>query len=110
MSVARVLSDLRIKKNKSLQDVADAIGVSKTHLWELEKGRADNPSLETIKRLADYFSVPISVFVGEQLESDSDPQQLAVMFRQVRELGQNERDILSDMLISLQKRSKSNGD
>lgn len=36
----------------SLQGVADAAGISKTHIWELERGRNTNPTIETIARVA----------------------------------------------------------
>jgi DNA-binding XRE family transcriptional regulator len=45
----------KTKKSQSLQDVADAVQVSKAHIWQLEKGRADNPSIDLITRLA-YLS------------------------------------------------------
>jgi transcriptional regulator with XRE-family HTH domain len=107
MSVAARLKELRVRKNKSLQDVADAVGVSKTHIWELEKSRTENPSLDMLKKLADYFGVPIRTLVGEDLESSEDAK-LVRMFRQVGELSQQERDILDDMIQSLRKRRSKN--
>lgn len=32
----------------SLQEAADAIGITKVHLWELEKGRSLNPRIKTL--------------------------------------------------------------
>ena len=37
------INRLRLKKGNSLQGVANAVGVSKAHIWELEKGRTGNP-------------------------------------------------------------------
>lgn len=108
MSVAARLNDLRMKKKKSLQEVADAVGVSKTHIWELEKGRSQNPSLEILTELADYFEVPIRTLVGEDFESSED-EQLVRMFRQVGELGPADRDVLNDMIQSLRKRREKSG-
>lgn len=105
MSFAVRLNELRVKKKKSLQEVADALGVSKTHIWELEKGRADNPSLELLTKIADYFKVSIKHLVGEDFESDQSDE-MARMFRQVRDLEENERAIIDDMIQSLRNRRK----
>ena len=37
MSLGARLRELRIKKNRSLQNVADAVKASKAHIWEIEK-------------------------------------------------------------------------
>ncbi|WP_445679526.1 helix-turn-helix domain-containing protein [Radicibacter daui] len=108
MSVAARLRDLRMKKGRSLQEVAEAIGVSKTHVWELEKGRAENPSLEMLTKLSDYFGVTIRSLVGEDLENSSD-EKLVRMFRQVGDLTEADRDILDDMIQSLRRRRSDNG-
>lgn len=107
MTIAARLRELRMKKGKSLQEVADAVGVSKTHVWELEKGRTENPSLEMLTKLADYFKVPIRSLMGEDFESSED-ERLVRMFRQVGELSDPERDILDDMIQSLRKRRPKN--
>ena len=43
------IAELRRSRKESLQDVADAVGVTKTHIWELERGRTSNPSLTVIQ-------------------------------------------------------------
>ena len=64
MALGAKLTTLRLKKGVSLQEAADAVGVSKAHIWELEKGRSKNPSAELIKRLADYFGQDVEFLVG----------------------------------------------
>ena len=109
MSLAMRLNHLRLKKRKSLQDVADTIGVSKTHIWELEKGRSENPSFEMLTKLADYFKVSIRYLVGENHESKDDPQ-LERMFRQVGELDDRDRALLDDMIANMIKRRRGDDD
>ena len=109
MTLAVRLNELRVRKGKSLQEVADALGVSKTHVWELEKGRADNPSLELLTKMADYFKVSIRYLVGEELDT-SQSDEMARMFRQVGELGESDRAIIDDMIQSLRKRRKDRDD
>ncbi|MCU7937096.1 MAG: helix-turn-helix domain-containing protein [Candidatus Thiodiazotropha sp. (ex Dulcina madagascariensis)] len=64
MSLAATLRELRAKKKASLQKVADAVGVSKPHIWELEKGKTKNPSLDLLKALAKYFEVSLDYLAG----------------------------------------------
>lgn len=80
MTLAERLTELRVGKKASLQAVADAVGVSKPHIWELEKGKTKNPSLELLKELSIYYSVTLDSLVG--LESHDDKNELSLMFRE----------------------------
>ena len=104
MGVGARIADLRLRKGQSLQEVADAVDVSKAHIWELEKGRADNPSMALVQRLADHFGVSIGFLVGEDIEAPDADVELARMFRQASRLEPNERALLDDMMKSLLKR------
>jgi len=106
MSLGARITELRLKSNQSLQEVADAVGVSKAHIWELEKGRAQNPSMGLVTRLADHFGVTVAMLMSEDINArDADPT-LARMFRQARDLDPQDLKILDDMLKSLLKRRK----
>jgi transcriptional regulator with XRE-family HTH domain len=70
MSLAAKLKELRQKKRQSLQQVADAVGVSKAHIWELEKGLSTNPSLELVKKLAEHFNVTVPFFLNDEAETE----------------------------------------
>lgn len=58
---------LRENENLSLQQVADCIGVTKPHLWELEQGKSSNPCLNTIRRIALFYQLPIASLVEDEL-------------------------------------------
>src|SRR5262245_25343307 len=100
MSLARRLKELRLKRDESLQDVANAVEVSKAHIWELEKGRADNPSMGLVTRLADHFGVSVRYLVDEDLKAHDADEDLARMFRQAKGLSEQDRRVLDDMLQS----------
>lgn len=109
MSFGARLMRLRMERDQSLQDVADAVGVSKAHIWELEKGRADNPTLHLITRLADHFGVTAAFLIGEDpAASDANPE-LARMFRQAGSLKREDVAILDDLMQSLLKRRRLAG-
>jgi transcriptional regulator with XRE-family HTH domain len=101
MTLGAKLAALRLNTRESLQEVADAVGVSKAHIWEMEKGRADNPSLGLVTRLADHFKVSIASLVGEDARAKDVDRDVQRMFRQVSRLDAHERAILDDMMQSL---------
>jgi len=101
MSLGRRLAQLRRKSGDSLQTVADAVEVSKAHIWELEKGRTDNPSMDLVTRLADHYGVTVAFLVGEDIEASDAERDLQRMFRQAKKLDDRERAILNAMMHSL---------
>jgi transcriptional regulator with XRE-family HTH domain len=103
MSLGRRLFELREKKAVPLQEVADAVSVSKAHIWELEKERKTNPSMALVTRLADYYRVSVSYLVGEDADAKDADAELAGMFRQASDLDENDRKIFKDMMQSLLK-------
>ena len=103
MSLGKRLALLRRKSGESLQVVADAVGVSKAHIWELEKARAENPSMDLVARLADHFGTSVSYLVGEDIDARDADRELQSMFRQARKLSTYERQILGEMLQTLLK-------
>jgi len=90
MSLGARLKQLRIKKNRSLQDVADAIKASKAHMWEIEQGRSKNPSMELLVGLADYFQVSVSYLIGEN--PDEEEAELVAMYRHLKKLTPADRE------------------
>jgi transcriptional regulator with XRE-family HTH domain len=103
MSLGARITKLRLKAGESLQEVADGVGVSKAHIWELEKGRADNPSMGLVTRLADHFKVSVAFLVGEDRSAPDANRKLSGMFRQASQLRPEELAVLEDMLQSLLK-------
>jgi transcriptional regulator with XRE-family HTH domain len=74
MELKDKLRSLRSREAQSLQQVADAIGVSKAHVWELETGRSKNPSLDILQRLAKHYRVAVAYLVEEAPLEDARTQ------------------------------------
>lgn len=108
MSFASQLKSMRMRKGKSLQELADEIGISKPHLWDLESGRAKNPTREVLEKISGFFRVPISTLLGEGEEglNDSDDQRLRVMFRELRDLKPGDLELMEAMLQKLRETRK----
>ena len=104
------IAELRRSRKESLQDVAGAVGVTKTHIWELERGRTSNPSLTVIQGLANHFGVSIASLVDEDIDAADADQELARMFRLAGKLDADERRTLDDMIRSfLRRRQERHG-
>lgn len=103
MSIGARLAELRLRKGKSLQEVADAVGVSKTHIWQMEKGRSENPSTELLKNLADYFSVTVEFLAGTDGAVSLVDAEAQQFFRDFKSLSDKEREILMQTLDVFKK-------
>jgi transcriptional regulator with XRE-family HTH domain len=105
MSFGRRLNDLRVGKRMSLQDVATAVGISKAHVWNLEKGLSENPSIELVVKLADLFRVRVADLVGENPEAEGEEPEVIAMFRDLKQLGERDRETIRVLMEQL-KRTK----
>ena len=92
MSIGARIKKLRIRNGDSLQQVADAVGASKPHIWELESNRTANPSLDLLKRLAQHFNVPISYLLEERADVDA-----LIFGREFAGLTEADKKLLLDM-------------
>jgi transcriptional regulator with XRE-family HTH domain len=104
VALAERIKELRVKKKLSLQDVADAVGASKAHIWDLETGRAKNPSIELVTKLARCFDVSISDLLGENPGTDGAESQLVAMYRDLKELTPDDRKAIQSMMDHFRKR------
>lgn len=109
MRLGRRIHELRLAKGESLQDVASAVGVSKAHIWEIEKGRTDNPAMALVTRLADHFAVTVSFLVSEDREAPDADDALARMFRQAQDLDPHDLQTLDTLLQTFLARKRASG-
>lgn len=106
MALGSKLTALRLKKGASLQEVADTVGVSKAHIWELEKGRSKNPSADLIKRLADYFGQDLEFLVGSEKSKISEIEVAQLFYRDLKSLSKEDRDLILANIKMLKERSR----
>lgn len=110
MSLGAKLAELRLRKGESLQDVANVVGVSKTHIWQLEKGNSDNPSLELLKKLAEHFDVPLSYLAGVGEDTSLVDVEAQQFFRDFKSLSEAEQLVLKQTLeVFKSKKAPGNG-
>lgn len=109
MSLGAKLAGLRLRKGESLQTVANAVGISKTHVWQLEKGNSENPSIDLLKKLAEHYTVPMTFLANEDSDATLDDVEAQQFFRDFKSLSETERDVLKQTL-QVFKSKKAPGD
>ena len=109
MSFARKLHDLRLARRLSLQNVADAVGISKAHVFNLEKGLAANQSMELVVKLAELFRVRVADLVGDNPEADDQPPEMVAMFRDLKSLREEDRETIRMLMETMKKRREQQG-
>jgi len=102
MTLGEKIKELRIAHNESLQQLAEAIGISKAHLWELERNNSQNPSLETLKNLAQHFKVSIDSLV------DNNAPSIHAFGREFENLTEESLEILKTLAAKLEKKHDNN--
>jgi len=53
--------------------VANAVGSAKGYIWELERGRRDNPGIKLATALAAHFGVSLSYLVAGEADTSDPP-------------------------------------
>jgi transcriptional regulator with XRE-family HTH domain len=109
VSFAKRLHELRVAKRLSLQNVADQVGISKAHVWNLEKGLSENPSLELLMKLADLFRVRVADLVGENPEAPDEEPEMVAMFRDLKQLETRDREVIAALMEQMKRRRQKDG-
>ena len=63
-AIALNVRELRSERKLSLDDLAKAAGVTKSHVWEIEKGNSTNPTITTCINLARALGVSVGYLTG----------------------------------------------
>lgn len=106
MALATKLTILRANKGISLQDVANGVGVSKTHIWQLEKGITVNPTLDLITKLANFYNKSVQFLIGDNPDSHPSDELSLAMYRKLGDLDNIDKEAINDMIDSMLKRKQ----
>ncbi len=102
-TLAQRLKELRVRNGYSLQQIADAVGASKGHVWELETGKSKNPSVELLTKLANHYEVGIAALMGEDPSATQEEPELVALFRDLKELSERDREVLKSTIQTMKK-------
>lgn len=65
------LRTLREQRGLSLKQLGDLLNVSKTYVWEMEKGEKI-PNIAMLTKVCDLFSVSCDKLIRDELELDNE--------------------------------------
>ena len=102
-SFGELLRLRREQRNESLQDVADAIGTTKGHMWQLETGSIESPRLSSAIALAGHFGCSVDELAGV---APTDQLGIGVpddVLSRIRNLNQQELEFLRDVLDGISR-------
>ena len=63
MTLGEKLKQIRNQNGSTLREVEETTGISNAYLSQLERGRAKNPSMKVLFKLADFYGVANSIFI-----------------------------------------------
>jgi transcriptional regulator with XRE-family HTH domain len=107
---------MRQVKNLSVPELADAAGISKGYLWQLENGRDPNPSLAVLSKIAKALDTTVADLLGQprvrakQHIPETLPRGLKEFLDEQRRKGAPIREDIVRALAQLQARSSSKED
>jgi transcriptional regulator with XRE-family HTH domain len=65
------LRTLRERRGLSLKQLGDLLNVSKTYVWEMEKGEKI-PNIAMLTKVCDLFNVSCDKLIRDELELDNE--------------------------------------
>lgn len=83
MEIGRRVKKIREQLGLSQREGAAAAGMPSQYLCDLERGRIENPSLSTLKRLAQAYGIGVDQLIGQSLTDEVEdlPQGLQELLR-----------------------------
>ena len=87
--------------------MADAVAISKAHVFNLEKGITANPSMDLVVKLADLFRVRVADLVGENPNAEDEPAEMVAMFRDLKTLEEPDREMIRMLMETMRNKRKA---
>lgn len=107
MAIGERLKVLRISKGESLQQLADAIGASKAHIWEVEANKSRNPSLDLLRKLAQHFNTTVAYIIAEEESGEKADQFFRRNQNKLESLDGEEERLIQMLLDRLSENKRS---
>jgi len=96
-NIGERIKELRIKNNMTQNDLASVVGLTATGISYWESGKA-NPDIKSINKLADYFNVSIDYIYGKKDISESNDEEMEILFRKASELKDEDKEKIKSII------------
>ncbi len=87
---------LRKREKQTLQDVADAVGYSKVHVWHIEKGRTANPAVSFLAAASKHFDTDLDFLVFGKSKNERD-----AFIREYNNLSREKKALMRKLLRAI---------
>ena len=78
-TIASRVKELRAQRQLSLQQLAERAGCTKSHIWDIERGHAINPTINMAVGIANALGVSLDYLTGlSQSQPDLHPEALRI--------------------------------
>ena len=84
--------------------LCDELGLSRGLMTDLKMGRKKSLSAETAQKIAAYFGVSVGYLLGQEDTSDMLDQVDVAFYGQFRELNEEEKETVRDMVRLMRQR------
>lgn len=92
------IRELRKKQNLTLDKLAEAAGLSKSYLWELENRESQSPSAEKLLAIADQLGVSTDYFLEDDVRAPEEKHLDEAFFRGYKNLDSENKEQLRKIL------------
>lgn len=65
MKIGQVIREERTKKNISAYKISKVTGISLAYISELENGKADNPTINILRKICETIDVSVDELLGK---------------------------------------------
>lgn len=105
--MGEILRNLRIADNKRSEDIAKLLGISVQSYYRYENG-LNEPTIERLKILADYYKVTLDFLVGRRFANDvgylsEQDRAFMKLYNQLDEIGKIKTSAYVAGLLTVQK-------
>jgi transcriptional regulator with XRE-family HTH domain len=97
------LNALRKKQGLTLEKLAEAGGMSKSYLWELENKDSHRPSAEKLTALADVLGVTVAYFIEDDVREPEERHMDENFYRNYLQLDPIAKEQLRRILDTFKK-------
>lgn len=65
-NMGHLIREFRKEQNFSIEKLAAQIGIHRDHLGRLERGEAQNPRADTLRKIADALNITLSKLLDDE--------------------------------------------
>lgn len=97
---------LRKQKALTSQEVADAVGITQSHLCAIERGRTTSPRFKLLRALAEFYDLSISELVGDDRSPTTNFEAQQISYWYEHDLPESAQRIAYSMIDQLRREYK----